>query len=68
MEAHLSGRDFLAAAHATIADLACYGYVAHAPEGGVGLDAYPSVRNWLARIEALPAFVPMPTSPLPAAA
>ena len=68
MEAHLHGRDYLAAPHATIADLACYSYVAHAPEGGVALDAFPAVRAWLARIEALPAFVPMPASPLAAAA
>ncbi len=65
MEAHLAGRAFLAAAHATIADLACYGYVAHAPEGGVGLDGYPALHAWLKRVEALPAFVPMPDSPLP---
>ena len=65
MEQHLAGRTYLAAAHPTIADLACYSYVAHAPEGGVALDPYPSVRAWLARVEALPAFVPMPTSPIP---
>ncbi len=65
MESHLAARDFLAAGHATIADLACYGYVAHAPEGGVKLDGYPALRAWLKRVEALPAFVPMPDSPLP---
>ena len=67
METHLSGRMFLAAAHATIADLACYSYIAHAPEGGVSLEGYPGLHAWLKRIEALPAFVPMPASPLPAA-
>ena len=65
MEQHLAGRSYLAAEHATIADLACYSYVAHAPEGGVSLEPYPSVRAWLARVEALPAFVPMPTRPIP---
>lgn len=67
METHLAGGGFLAGAHATIADLACYAYVAHAPEGGIGLDDYPSVRAWLARVEQLPRFAPMPPSPLPAA-
>ena len=43
----------------TIADLAMYTYVAHAPEGGVSLDAYPRLRAWLAEVEALPGFVPM---------
>jgi glutathione S-transferase len=35
--------------------------VARAPEGDVSLDPYPAIRAWLARIEALPGFVPMPT-------
>jgi glutathione S-transferase len=65
MDEHLNGRTFLAADHATIADLACYSYVGHAPEGGVSLDAYASVRAWLRRVEALPHFKPIPPSPLP---
>jgi len=66
MNDHLSSRSFLAAEHPTIADLACYSYVAHAPEGGIALDAYASVLAWLRRIEALPQFKPMPQSPIPA--
>ncbi|MBD3845581.1 glutathione S-transferase [Bosea sp. OAE752] len=65
MEAHLSKRSFLAADHPTLADLACYSYVAHAPEGGLSLASYPSLRAWLARIEALSFFKPIPPSPLP---
>jgi len=65
MERHLADRPYLAAEHPTIADLACYSYVAHAPEGGIPLDPYPSVRAWLRRIEALPHFKPMPASPIP---
>ena len=44
MEQHLAGRTYLAADHPTLADLACYSYVAHVPEGGVSLDPYPPVR------------------------
>lgn len=66
MEEHLAERDFLAAVHPTLADLACYSYVAHAPEGGIPLSPYPAVRRWLARVEALPFFKPIPPSPLPA--
>lgn len=62
MERHLEGRQYLAAEHATIADVASYTYVAHAPEGDVSLADYPNVRGWIARIEALPRFVPMATS------
>lgn len=67
MEQHLQGRDWLAASHATIADLALYSYTAHAPEGDVSLVPYPNIRAWLARIEALPGFVGMPKSAAKAA-
>jgi glutathione S-transferase len=60
MDQHLASRSFLAANHPTIADLACYAYVAAAPEGGVALAPYPKVRAWLARIEAIPGFFAMP--------
>jgi glutathione S-transferase len=50
---------FLAGKTPTIADIACYAYLAHAPEGNVSLEPYPAVRAWLARVAALPRFVPM---------
>jgi glutathione S-transferase len=65
MNDHLKSNSFLAAEHATIADLACYSYVAHAPEGGIALHEYQSVLAWLRRIEALPHFKPIPPSPIP---
>jgi glutathione S-transferase len=65
MDEHLESHGFLAAEYPTIADLACYSYVAHAPEGGIGLDDYVSVRAWLQRVEALPKFKPIPPSPIP---
>ena len=68
MEQHLSDRNWPAASHITLADLACYSYVAHAPEGGIPLDPYPCVRRWLATVEAQPWFKPMPASPLPSVA
>ncbi|MCY1540820.1 hypothetical protein D9M68_764820 [compost metagenome] len=64
MEGELAGRAFLAGAAPSIADVACYAYVAHAPEGNVSLEAYPRVRAWLGRIEGLPRFVPMASSPV----
>ncbi len=57
MEQHLSGRRYLAADHPTLADLACYSYIAHAPEGGIALTPYPNIRAWLAQVEALPGLV-----------
>lgn len=68
LDAHLEKRAFLIGARPTIADIALYSYTAHAPEGGVSLEPYPSIRAWLARIEALPGFTGMPRSAVPVAA
>lgn len=59
MDSELATAPFLAGATASIADVANYTYIAHAPEGNVSLQAYPNVRAWLERVEALPGFVPM---------
>ena len=64
MERHLAERPFLAGDEVTLADLANYAYTARAPEGHVSLADYPSVRAWLARIEALPGFLPFPVMPV----
>ncbi|GLX13080.1 glutathione S-transferase [Pseudomonas straminea] len=63
LERHLSDRQWLAADHPTIADVALYSYLARAPEGNVDLSAYKQVRAFLARIEALPGFVAIPQTP-----
>lgn len=63
---HLAGRNFLVGTQPTIADIACYSYIAHAPEGGVSLAPHLHIRNWIARIESLPRFIAMPASPLAA--
>lgn len=59
MEHDLDGQMYLVGDQPTIADVAGYTYIAHAPEGNVSLVDYLNVRSWLARIEALPGFVPM---------
>ena len=59
LDGHLEGRRWLVGGHATIADVANYAYIAHAPEGDVSLAAYPNVRAWLDEVEALPGFVRM---------
>jgi len=62
LEAHLDRRSFLVGDGPTIADVAGYSYIAHAPEGGVSLAPYPNIRAWLNRVEGLPGFVPMQAS------
>jgi glutathione S-transferase len=66
MESHLAGREYLVGELPTIADVALYTYTAHAPEGDVSLAPYAALRAWLARVEALPGFVPMVRTPLAA--
>ncbi|EJM74382.1 glutathione S-transferase family protein [Pseudomonas sp. GM55] len=56
----LANTPYLAGSEPTVADVAAYSYIAHAPEGNVSLDEYANIRAWLARIEALPGFVGMP--------
>jgi glutathione S-transferase len=61
IDAELANRQWIAdigSAHPTIADIALYSYISSAPEGNVDLAAYANVNAWLARIEALPGFVP----------
>lgn len=65
VEQHLAALPFLAGDTPTLADLAIYSYTALAPEGRLSLEPYPRVRAWLARIEALPGFVPVRRSALP---
>ena len=68
MNAELSAKPYLIGSKPSIADVACYTYIAHAPEGNVSLADYPNVRAWLSRIEALPGFVPMVKTPVGLAA
>lgn len=68
IEAELVGRQWIAADHPTIADVALYSYIARAPEGNVDLSAYANVKAWLGRIEALPGFVAFGVTPVGLAA
>lgn len=58
VDSSLAGKDWIAAAWPTIADVALYSYIARAPEGNVELEPYANVTAWLARVEALPRFQP----------
>lgn len=67
LEAHLAAHAFIAGDTYTIADIAVFGYVHVADEGGFDMNRYPMVRRWCHRVEQTPGFVPMMTI-LPAAA
>ena len=68
IDSALAGRSWIAAAAPTIADVALYSYIARAPEGNIDLAGYANVNAWLARVEALPRFVPFIKSPIGLAA
>lgn len=62
LDPHLAGRHFLVGQAPTIADVALYSYIAHAPEGGVSLAPFANILAWLGRIAALPNFEAMPST------
>ena len=53
LEAALTGRAFLVADSVTLADVALVAYSRMAPDGGIDLDAYPALRAWIGRVEAV---------------
>ena len=44
----------------TIADIACFPYVALSGDGGIPLDDYHAIRRWIARVKQIPGFIVMP--------
>jgi glutathione S-transferase len=59
IEVHLDGRSYLVDESFTIADISLYAYTHVAPEGGIGLEPYPNIRAWLARVASQPGHVPI---------
>ena len=60
MERHLATHAWFTGDRYGIADIALFAYTHCAPDGGIGLDAYPAIRAWLDRVSATPGFVAMP--------
>jgi len=54
-----AGAHWLVGDAPTIADIACFPYVALAQDGGLSLDAYPALRHWVWRFRHLPGFIGM---------
>jgi glutathione S-transferase len=60
LNTHLHNRSWLEFDRPTIADIACFPYVALAHQGQIALQTYPHVEAWVARFKQLPRFVSMP--------
>lgn len=59
MDDHLADRAFFCGGAVTLADIALFAYTHVSGEGGFTLGDYPHVTAWIARVQALPGFVPM---------
>ena len=59
LEQRLTEEDWLAASQPTIADVACFPYVALCEQGGFDLDNYPAIGKWIYRIKSFEGFVGM---------
>jgi glutathione S-transferase len=59
MEQHLTERDWMAGAAASVADIALYAYTHVAAEGGFDLGPFPALRAWIGRLAALPDYSPI---------
>mgnify|MGYP003129207117 CR=1 FL=1 len=56
----IAGADWIVGNAPTVADIACFPYVALSGDGGITLDDYNAVRRWIARIKKIPGFTLMP--------
>jgi len=61
MDGHLRARSFFVGERYSIADIALYAYTHVAHDGGFDLKRFPAVRAWIARVQAQPGYVGMPS-------
>jgi glutathione S-transferase len=54
LDAQLAGRTYLVGDKPTIADIACFGTIAHAEEANIDITAFPNVSAWRGRVQKLP--------------
>ncbi len=57
---HLAHRQWLELDRPTLADIACYPYIALAADGKISLADYPQVGAWCDRLKQLPGYIDLP--------
>lgn len=58
-EPQLTDHRWLSGESQTIADIACYGYLARVEEGDFDASSFTAVQRWLGDVESIDGFVPM---------
>lgn len=56
----IDGDTWIVGDTATIADIACFPYVALSGDGGILLDDYHAIRRWIMNVKKIPGFTNMP--------
>ncbi len=60
LDGYMQSRVWLALERPTIGDIACYPYIAMAPQGGVSLAEFAALNAWFARVRSLPGYIELP--------
>lgn len=60
IDAQLANNRFLAGEHPTVADMACYPYVAMAGEGEIDITPYAHIMRWIKAVQSLPNYIDLP--------
>jgi glutathione S-transferase len=68
LDTHLSKQPYVTGNELTLADLSIAGSIAYSKEAAMPLEPYQNVRDWVARVSALPAWRQTAPEPLPVAA
>lgn len=59
LDEHLAGREFITDHGYSVADIAVYGYVHLAPQGGIDRDRYGGVSRWMERVAQSKGYAPL---------
>jgi glutathione S-transferase len=60
IDQHLAQRQWLELDRPTVADIACFPYIALAVDGKISLADYPHVTAWIDRLKQIPGYIELP--------
>lgn len=59
----IKNQDWIAGEKPSIADIACYPYIALSNEGGISLESYSEIIKWINRVQNIDGYINMPGLP-----